>query len=70
MCANKQDVVVQGRYDSKIIQFRCGDSDPQGDRVICDSCSNDPKERARIRRHQANSDADNAWLVSAGWGEM
>jgi len=25
---------------------------------------------AEIERHQANADADNAWLASAGWGEM
>jgi len=69
-CKNLQDVVVQGHYDSKIIKFKCGDTDHHGHRVTCDSCLNDPEERARIIRHQANVDADNSWLRSAGWGEI
>ena len=69
-CKNSVDVVVQGRYDSKIIQFTCGNTDHHGYRVTCDSCLNNPQEMQAIRNHQANADADNAWNRSAGWGEM
>ena len=69
-CKNSVDVVVQGRYDSKIVEFQCGNTDHHGHRVTCDSCLNDPQEMQAIRNNQANADADNAWLASAGWGEM
>ena len=57
-CKNSVDVVVQGRYDSKIVEFQCGNTDHHGHRVTCDSCLNDPQEMQAIRNNQANiSDA-------------
>ncbi len=70
MSCKPVEVVVQGRYNSKIIEFKCGNTDHYGERVLCDSCLEDPVVVAELERHQANVDADNAWLASAGWGEM
>ena len=69
-CKNSVDVVVQGRYDSKIIEFQCGNTNHHGETTLCDSCLNDPVVVAELEQRQANADADNAWLASAGWGEM
>jgi len=70
-CMNAKEVVVpRGRYDTRIIEMKCGETDHHGYRVICDSCLDSREAMAEIERHQANVDADNAWLSSAGWGEM
>jgi|TARA_R110002051_G_scaffold251263_2_gene310646 hypothetical protein len=50
--------------------IRCGTTDIHGERCICDDCRNNPLIMRSIRNHQDNVDADNAWLRSAGWGEM
>ena len=55
-------------YTERLV--KCGTTDPYGERCICDDCRNDPKIMESIRNHQANVDADNQWLRSAGWGEM
>ncbi len=70
-CMNAKEVVVpRGRYDTRIIEMKCGETDHHGYRVTCDSCLNSREAMAEIEQHQANADADNAWLSSAGWGEM
>ena len=51
-------------------EVRCGTTDPNGDRCICPQCESDPVIMESIRNHQANVDADNQWLRSAGYGEM
>ena len=49
---------------------KCGNTDPHGNRAICEKCRNNPGEMEAIERHEENVAADNAWLKSAGWGEM
>jgi hypothetical protein len=48
---------------------RCGTTDPQGDRCICEECENDSNKLRAHRDHVANVEADNAWLRSAGYNE-
>jgi hypothetical protein len=70
MCDNKVELYAPRGYDYVAYEAKCGTTDHYGDRVICDSCASDPAEMAEIERHQRNVAADNAWLRSAGWGEM
>ena len=55
-------------YTERLV--KCGTTNPYGERTICDECQSNPKIMEEIRRHQANVNADNQWLRSAGWGEM
>jgi len=70
MCENTATVYVPKGYDYKPVQMRCGSTDYNGDRVICDQCASDKRAMAEIERQERNAEADNAWLRSAGWGEM
>ena len=70
MCDKKVSYFVPSGYDYKEVFVRCGNTDPHGSRAICDKCSQDQDEMAAIERHEENMAADNAWLRSAGWGEM
>ena len=71
-CQNEVSYMVEigdsMRYREHMV--RCGTTDPHGERCICEECENNPTIMESIRRHQANVDADNQWLRSAGWGEM
>jgi len=69
-CENKVIFYVPRGYDHKAIKVRCGNTDPWGDRTICDSCAVNPSRMTEIKIHEDNIAADNAWLRSAGWGEM
>jgi hypothetical protein len=71
MSCKPVDVVVpRGRYDTKVIQMKCGETNHHGMRVTCDPCLNSKESMQEIARQKANMDADNAWNRSAGWGEM
>jgi hypothetical protein len=70
MCENKVSFYVPCGYDYKEVESKCGNTDPDGSRTICDDCANDPRGMAEIERQERNAEADNAWLRSAGWGEM
>jgi len=70
MCKNTVTLYVPRGYDYRPVDFTCGNTDHHGARVICDVCANDTAEMERIKRHEENVAADNAWLRSAGWGEM
>jgi hypothetical protein len=70
MCDNKVSYYVPKGYDYKEVFVQCGMTDPHGNRAICDTCYGDDHEMERIQQHEDNMDADNAWLNSAGWGEM
>jgi hypothetical protein len=48
---------------------RCGTTDPHGNRCICEECESNPSIMQSIWDHEANVEADNAWLRSAGYGE-
>jgi len=71
-CKNEVSYMVEigdsMRYREHFV--RCGTTDPHGERCICEECENNPAIMEEIRRHEANVNADNQWLRSAGWGEM
>ena len=69
MCTSKVELYAPRGFDYAAYQIKCGDTDHNGNRAICDGCANDPKAMSEIRRHEANVEADNAWARLAGWGE-
>ena len=69
-CENEVEFQVESGLDYKTVYAKCGNTNPYGKRTICDDCRSNPKIMEEIRRNQANVDADNQWLRSAGWGEM
>lgn len=69
MCKNEVTYFVARGYSHREVQVQCGTTDPYGDRAQCEACQNNASARAEHERIMANSDADNAWLRSAGWGE-
>jgi hypothetical protein len=52
------------------VSLRCGLTNPWGHRAVCETCQRDPAAVAEIERQEESIEADNAWLRSAGWGEM
>jgi len=64
VCDNKVDQWVPCGYDYRMVEMVCGSTGIHGELLLCDRC-----EHTRERR-EADSDADNAWLRSAGWGEI
>tara|TARA_Y100000310_G_C20265731_1_gene615692 strand:- start:261 stop:476 length:216 start_codon:yes stop_codon:yes gene_type:complete len=70
ICNNQVSYFVESGLDYKEVKIKCGNTNPYGNRTICEDCQNNPREMESIRRHQANVDADNQWLRSAGYGEM
>ena len=76
-CENKVTFYVaqgrdygQGGTDYRATEVPCGNTDPWGDRAICGSCANNKSKMAEIKIQDNNTAADNAWLRSAGQGEM
>ena len=72
-CENTATYFVERGYHYKKIETRCGSTTYQGGRVVtafCNECANDPHIQAEHERPLRNAEADNAWLRSAGWGEM
>ncbi len=69
-CENKVTFYVPRGYDYRATEVRCGNTDPWGDRTICESCASNKSKMAEIKIQDDNTAADNAWLRSAGWGEM
>lgn len=70
MCDEQVSYFVPRGYDYREVFVKCGHTDPHGGRAVCEKCEADPAEMAEIERHEENMAADNAWLRSAGWGEM
>jgi hypothetical protein len=72
ICKNDVPYMVEVGETMRYVerQVRCGNTDPNGERCICDECRSNPAIMESIRNHQANVKADNEWLRSAGWGEM
>ena len=70
MCDEQVSYFVPRGYDHREVFVKCGHTDPHGGRAICETCEVDPAEMAEIERQEENMAADNAWLRSAGWGEM
>jgi len=48
----------------------CGGTNYYGQSQLCPNCENNPQEVEAQRRRNANAEADNQWLRSAGWGEI
>ena len=69
-CENKVSYYVPQGYDYKEVFVKCGNTNWFGNRAICDKCASSPVIMKSIEQHEANVAADNAWLKSAGWGEM
>ena len=69
-CENKVSYYVPRGYDYREVFVKCGNTNPYGDRAICNKCANSSVTMRGIRQHEKNVAADNAWLKSAGWGEM
>ena len=69
-CENKVSYYVPRGYDYREVFVKCGNTNPYGDRAICDKCASNSVIMRGIRQHEENVAADNAWLKSAGWGEM
>ena len=76
-CENKVTFYVargrdygQGGTDYRATEVPCGNTDPWGDRAICGSCANNKSKMADFKIQDDNTAADNAWLRSAGQGEM
>ena len=68
-CTNKVSFYIPRGYGHREIFVKCGNTDPYGNRTICDKCRRNPREMKSIERHEESVDADNAWKRSAGWGE-
>ena len=66
MCTKKISYFVPKGYDYREVFVKCGNTNPFGGQALCNKCIDDPA----IKQQQENADADNAWLKSAGWGEM
>jgi len=65
MCDNKIDVTVSSDGWNYIVrEYPCSSTGPQGELILCPKC-----EPQRTNREE-NAYADNAWLQSAGWGEI
>jgi len=70
VCINRVSFYVPSGYDYRETLVRCGNTDPYGDRAVCDVCAANPEIVAQIMRHERLIKEDNAWLRSAGQGEM
>ena len=70
MCDNSVTIYVPHGYDYKAVEYKCGNTNNRGQRTICEDCANNETAMADIKAQEENSAADNAWLKSAGWGEM
>ena len=64
MCDNKVSEWVPKGYDYKEYVSTCSSTGSRGQLLLCDKCENQREAR------EENSEADNAWLRSAGWGEI
>ena len=69
-CENKVSNYVPQGYDNKEVFVKCGNTNWFGNRAICDKCGSNPVILKSIVQHETIVAADNAWLKSAGWGEM
>ena len=70
MCTKQVSYFVASGFLYREVFVQCGRTDPHGGRALCDECASDKARRDEHRRILANSEADNAALRSAGWGEI
>ena len=72
-CNNEASYFVEKGYDYKEIKTRCGSTTYQRGHVVtvfCTDCENNEAKMAEHQRQLAISEEDNAWMESAGWGEI
>ena len=69
-CENMTTQFVPRGISGSNRPIRCGNTTIHGTRAICDECRNDKRKMAEIERQERNSEADNAWAHSAGWGDF
>ena len=69
-CENTVTYYVPAGYDYKEVSGTCGQTGYHGDRLVCQSCAEDPRKMTEIERHERDIAEDNAWARSAGWGEF
>ena len=69
-CTNKVSQFIPKGFGYKEVQSPCGSTGIHGEWLACEDCESNPAIMAERERIQRNADADNAWLASAGWGEM
>jgi len=70
MCENTVTYYVPKGHDYKEVVGTCGRTGYDSNRLLCHVCRNDPAIMRTLEIHDENAAADNAWLKSAGWGEM
>jgi len=68
-CKNKVSYYVPHGYDYRESLVPCGNTDPHGDRAVCDKCASNPDIIREIQRQEANIEADNRAADSAGYGD-
>ena len=70
MCDNQVSYYIPKGYDYREVFLKCGNTDHNGERAICDKCRDNPVIMRGIQNREADIKADNAWAKSAGWGEF
>ena len=70
MCENTVTYYVPKGYGYREVTSPCGRTCYDGDRLLCHECLNDTAIMHALEIHDENVAIDNAWLKSAGWGEM
>lgn len=70
MCDNQVSYFVPKGFGYKEVFIKCGNTDIYGDRAQCDHCQNSAKARAENQRILDDAEHDNAWLHSAGYGDI
>lgn len=68
-CKNKVSYYLPHGYDYRESLVPCGNTDPHGDRAVCNKCASNPDIMREIQRQEANIKADNWAAASAGYGE-
>ena len=68
-CKNNVSYYVPHGFDYREVLVKCGRTDLDGERAICDRCRNDAATMAVIERQERNIAADNQWAHSAGYGD-
>lgn len=69
-CKNEVSYFIPSGYDYREVFIPCGRTDVYGERAICEDCENDSVKLNEHRKVVEDSEADNVWLASAGWGEI
>tara|TARA_B100000212_G_C27359251_1_gene527417 strand:+ start:671 stop:895 length:225 start_codon:yes stop_codon:yes gene_type:complete len=72
-CDNEATYFVERGFGFKEITTRCGSTTNQRGHVVtvfCDKCEADEQKMLAHEQRVRLADEDNAWLASAGWGEI